>query len=130
MSKITSKFTCTLALLCTAAAAHGQTSAPLLDVEWINGGPSVSRELWAAASAAPTIWWRVMTAGMVFSDGGLNIGPSGSHNCKRQSDARLYRCDKVAGGPTGDYSYAIRLTQTATVAKSPPTLPDGWIQNE
>jgi|GEM_PF-2269056 len=118
-----------LVLLCSAA--HGQSSAPLLDVEWVDDAVSVSPESWDKASAAPTIWWRVMTSGLAFADGGLSLSPAGLYRCSRQADVRLYRCDKAAGasGSSGS-SYSIRLMRTPAVAKSPPVMPDGWIQSE
>ena len=122
------KVFCILALLCSAA--HGQSSAPLLDVEWVDDAVSVSPESWDKASAAPTIWWRVMTAGMAFADRGLSLSPAGLYRCSRQADVRLYRCDKAAGLSGGSTSYSINLMRTPAVAKSPPVMPDGWIQSE
>ena len=117
-----------LALLCSVA--HGQTSAPLLNVEWVDGSAAVSPERWAKASGASTIWWRVMTPGMAFSDGGLSLSPAGLYKCRRQEDTRLYRCDRAAGESGGSTRYAIQLVRTLAVAKTPPVLPDGWIQSE
>ena len=119
---------CILALLCSAA--HGQSSAPLLDVEWVDDAVSVSPESWDKASAAPTIWWRVMTSGLAFTDGGLSLSPAGLYRCSRQADVRLYRCDKAAGVSGGSTSYSIRLMRTPALANSPPVMPDGWIQSE
>ena len=115
-----------LLLLCSAA--HGQTSAPLLNVEWVNDAVSVSQDRWAKASAAPTIWWRVMTAGLAFAEGGLSLSPAGLYTCSRQPDVRLYRCDRAGGESGGSSSYSIKLMQVLAVAKSPPVMPDGWIQ--
>lgn len=117
-----------LALLCSAA--HSQSSAPLLNVEWVDDAVAVSPERWAKASAAPTIWWRVMTAGLAFADGGLSLSPAGLYQCSRQPDMRLYRCDKADGASGGSSSYSIKLMRTPAVAKSPPVMPDGWIQSE
>ena len=117
-----------LALLCSVA--HGQTSAPLLNVEWVDGSAAVSPERWAKASGASTIWWRVMTPGMAFSDGGLSLSPAGLYQCSRQADPRLYRCDKAASAAGGSDSYAIGLMRMAAVPKSPPVMPDGWIQSD
>lgn len=117
-----------LALLCSTA--HGQSSAPLLNVEWLDDAVAVSPAHWAKASAAPTIWWRVMTAGLAFADDGLSLSPAGLYTCSRQPDARLYRCDKADGESGSSSSYSIKLMRTPAVAKSPPGLPDGWIQSE
>lgn len=118
------------ALVLLSSLAHGQNSAPLLNVEWVDGAAAVSPQSWAKASGASTIWWRVVAPGMAFSDGGLSLSPAGLYQCSRQGDPRLYRCDKATGSPGGSDSYAIRLMPMAAVPKSPPVLPDGWIQSE
>ena len=123
------KLLAALALLC-ATAAHSQPSAPLLNVDWVDDAVAVSPERWAKASGAPTIWWRVIAAGMAFADGGLSLSPAGLYSCSRQSDVRLYRCDRADGESRSGSSYSIQLMRTPAVAKSPPGLPDGWIQSE
>jgi hypothetical protein len=117
-------------LLCLLSVANGQNSAPLLNVDWVDGSAAVAPERWAKASGASTIWWRVMASGMAFSEGGLSLSPAGLYKCSRQADPRLYRCDKGAGESGRGDSYAITLMPMAAVPKSPPGLPDGWIQAE
>ena len=89
-----------------------------------------------------------MTAGQAFADDQLSLSPAGLHTCtpahlhtctpahlqpatcNRQPDVRLYRFDKADGESGGSSSHAIRLMHTPAMAKSPPELPDGWIQNQ
>lgn len=122
-----SKITWAAALLAASSAAHAQTAAPLMDVRVSDGVAKVADAQWAAGSAAPTFFLRVMSAGLAFSD--VRIGPDGTHRCARQADPRVVRCDKTSGGG-GSYQYAISLTQMQAMPKSAPTLPDGWVQSE
>lgn len=127
MSKSITSIAWAAAWLLTATAAHGQNSAPMMDVRWSNGAATIDAGQWASGSGASTFFLRVMTAGLAFSN--VRIGPDGSHRCAPQSDPRVVRCDKTSGGG-GSYQYSISLTQMQAVPKSAPTMPDGWVQSE
>ena len=127
MSKSITSMAWAAAWLVTATAAHGQNSAPMMDVRWSNGAATIDEGQWASGSGARTFCLRVMSAGLAFSD--VRIGPEGSHRCAPQSDPRGVRCDKTSGS-SGSYQSAISLTQMQAMPKSAPAMPDGWVQAE
>jgi hypothetical protein len=114
------------AALAAAAQQWQRPDRTPIDVQIVNGQIVVEETVAVTGENEGGIVWRLVTAGHVFPDKGIDIDSGGKHRCAAGPAGRTFRCAKLRHDKGERYKYVVNVNQRSGQALPPL---DPWIQN-
>jgi hypothetical protein len=99
-----------------------------IDVTIVNGRIVVEEEVAVTTREHGGLVWRIVTAGYVFPENGIELQSNGKHRCRVMNDARFYRCGKLRHDAGERYKYNVNVVSSQSGRALEPL--DPWIQND